>query len=459
MTTAYPILERRDLAPVPARGPFGLGRRSRDEDEIPKADAHQVLVYLTEGGLVADHGQLRLDDERVVRARHVSLVDMGRDVPVTIELQIPSAEASDFAVEVTFACTVTDAIRAVRENLDAQSALRHYLLNHRRIFQLGLPYKTMQISQVRIDVGAQITAYTTLRPPVISGLEVTMTSVQVHTPEELTAFERKRREQLMDHMVSYEGIDLAHRREDLQQAHQRDAELDNQQHAQTIQARAQAGRQELERDQSRFARDEAEAAYAAIGNAHEALIFAHARGQITAKELSELMRADEAAQAQYAKELAEQARLDTRRESEFDRAERRRAEQTRREEEKEGREYRRQLAAEQLADRRRREQETREDRQREIEYRRKVEEGLLARQLEVLRQLRESGQLEMVDINVERIIADVLGVPVDEIRPPAVSGRADPALPSEASARDETSAGAGAEDDVVDVDVREEDDR
>jgi hypothetical protein len=271
-------------------------------------------------------------------------------------------------------------------------------------------------------------------------------------------------------MVSAEGMDLSHRRNDLAADHEHEREIINQRHAHSIQARAQQGRHVLQREESEFTREELAANHEAVGeDAHKVRIWAHARGELSARDLADQMRAEEAARAQYAQQLAEQTRLEARRESELDRAERRRAdqyerdqrlrlEQRLREDDVDDRDYRRQLTQQEREDRHRREDADREERRQELEYKRSVEQRLKEHQLEVLRQLRASGQLDMVNINTERLIAEVIGVPVEEVRPQPVSWRNDPALTSDGSA-DSEEQNRAVKDDTFDAEVREEEDR
>jgi hypothetical protein len=317
MDSSWPILASQDLESVARRTLFH--RKSRDESQLPKVGTHQVLVYLTGGGLVLDHGQFRVDDDPVVNALHVSLVDTGRAVPVTMLLTIPSAEASDFTVEVMFACTVTDPIRVVRENVDAQTELRHYLLSHRKISDLGLPYRMMQISQVRIDVGAQITAYATLRPPVISGLEVTMTSVQVHQPNEMAR-----------------GKHLSEQRE------------------------------------AAYAHEQLDNLAEAVGNdPYRALLAADINGELAAEEFADAILTDQATRAEHDRGTAEQVRPHEQRAGDLDHGDKNSADRDR-----------------------------------------------FARKIELLKRLSAAGHLDMVNINIDRIIADVIGTPFEEIQAP-----------------------------------------
>ena len=86
-----------------------------------------MLVYRVDGDYLLDSARLRRGDDDVVRATHVSVVDMRSGAPVVVELSIPSRDAAEFAVHATFACTVTDPVAVVRDGVCAGIALRSYL--------------------------------------------------------------------------------------------------------------------------------------------------------------------------------------------------------------------------------------------------------------------------------------------------------------------------------------------
>lgn len=425
MTSAYPIMSRRYLEPTPARGLFGLGKRVRDNGDLPKPDAHEVMVYRVDGQYILDNAGLENGHDHVVRATHVSVVDVSRNVPVTIQMKVPSAEASDFTVEVTFACTVTDPVRAVRENLNASAALEHYLRSHRKIFQLGLEYKMLQINKMRVDVSAQIMAYTAVRPPTVSGLAVTMTGVRVLTPEELEKFEQRRREKQYEHLIGSQELGYSHDRESSQQRHEQDmdhqrrqhqhvAELEDQEHAQLIDLRTQRGKQLLEAERNEFARRELDKALEAIGgDSYTALLYAHANGQIDAKELAAEMRADRDRRLEIEQQDRERQREAAQLELEWNRADQLRTASEAREDRlrdaSEAREDRLRDTNEAREDRLRDAREAREDRLRQETMVREDERRRLELNLDLLRELAKRGQLDMVNVNVERIIAEVSG--------------------------------------------------
>jgi hypothetical protein len=343
-------------------------------------------------------------------------VDGGGGVPVTVRLTIPSAKAAEFTVHVTFACTVTDPVRVVRENLDAERALLSYLKSHQKIFHLGLDYDMLQITEVRIAVDAQITAYTTIRPPVIPGLEVSMTSVEVLTPTEVAEFEHSmrkqryelemaRRKQENDHLLlsdrehndqeldeqrrryryrtghddrshghliarmdqehDYELV-MARERQDEELSERRldrrhAAEREERAHERFLAVTGQQHEHRIRAEADTFALDRLDKAQDAIGDDPvKALLYAHAQGELTATEVADRLHANAREDQQWLR------------------------------------------------------QETRETQRHRLEA-----------NLDVLRELAKRGHLDVVNLNVERLLAEVAGVPQQEL----AAGAADrPAL-------------------------------
>src|SRR4051812_46880682 len=106
MSEPYPIVESRTLIPVGKSGPLRLGAKRRDSGDLPPRKADQAQVYLLDGRHVVDQGRLALDDDIVIRATHISIVDLTTNRGVSVELPIPSADAKQFTVRVNFLCTV-----------------------------------------------------------------------------------------------------------------------------------------------------------------------------------------------------------------------------------------------------------------------------------------------------------------------------------------------------------------
>lgn len=189
----YPIIERRPLSTPKRRL---LRGRSRSITQVPTTDGHHRRVYRVHGDYVLDNGAPQSWDD----ADHVSVVDVSRDVEVPVQLRIRSAEDSELTVEVTFTCGVTDPLLVVQNGLNAARVLTSYLQGHHRFYELALGFHDKDINEIRRHVNAQVTAFTTVQPPRFAGVEVTMASVQVHTPEEWAEWARRRR------TLSYENV-------------------------------------------------------------------------------------------------------------------------------------------------------------------------------------------------------------------------------------------------------------
>ncbi|MFD0571303.1 hypothetical protein ACFQ0T_21520 [Kitasatospora gansuensis] len=258
--------------------------------------AHEVLVFRVEGRHVLDTGRRQLHDEQLVNATHVSVVDLSRNVLVTARLTIPSAEAAEFTVDVTFNCSVMDAAMVVQEGQDdAERVLLAYLRRHKRFFELGLDFRIADISEFRRSVNAQVMAYTAVTPPQVPGLAVAYASVQVMEPEELIGFEKQRRDQGRSNVLATEKLTYNHQldftrqrqdqlRQNHQRTHERGQDLESQEHQQM-----------LAREAREFARREAIRTAEVIGDDPDAAAYwVEASGQMTAAELrDQLLRRDE----------------------------------------------------------------------------------------------------------------------------------------------------------------------
>lgn len=178
--TSYPVV-RSEFLDTPRAGIPGWGRRQRSPDELPQRAAHHAVVYRVDGRYVLGSG-----DADVVGADRVSLVDVRREVPVTVEMSIPSADAGEFHLRVTFACTVTDPVAVVRENVQAAQSILDYLQRDSRLGRLGLDLRMEEVNRLRRDVSARVRAYTEVIPPDVRGLDVRLLAVEVPAPPDLT---------------------------------------------------------------------------------------------------------------------------------------------------------------------------------------------------------------------------------------------------------------------------------
>ncbi|MEV6872837.1 hypothetical protein [Amycolatopsis sp. NPDC051128] len=403
MTEPYPIVEQRSLDPAQVRGKFFWRKEYRRHDELPRPNAHQVFVYRVDGEYVLDSAQRRLDEEQVVNATHVSLVDLTRDAEVLVELAIPCVEAEDFTMRVTFVCTVTDAVSVVREGRgDAQTLLRAYLKSHHRIFELGLKYRLDEVNEVRRDVNAQVKAFTTLKPPVISGIAVELRSVEVLTPDEVRQLMGNRRsieyqhelnttQQRLDHSLTK---DRQHNDQLLgteRLIHEQRLDRERTHHTGVVEAERQryelklrGERNDFEREQRGHDREEITALASIIrDNPDSALANAYVTGSLDATELAERLLTENRHRAEIER-MERQAEFDREHEEWLLETERGN-EQRRWEREDHGR--------------------ARADTWRAKEIR-----------LEVVRELAKRGHLDMTNLNANQLIAELTGAePPEEI--------------------------------------------
>ncbi|AHH22337.1 hypothetical protein NONO_c75820 [Nocardia nova SH22a] len=200
MAQSYPIVAHRTLDPVQRRLLF---KRSREAGEMPRASAHEVLVYRVGGQFVVDKDVRRLSDDQVVQATHVSVVDVSVDVPVLVELTLPAAEAGDFTLHATFACTVTDpAIVVGNGRQDTATFLATYLRGVPQIFEIGQRYRIDEVAEMRRELSAWVTSCVVTDPPIESGMRIRLASAHVLDPQQYRDYQDRRREELFAHSLT-----------------------------------------------------------------------------------------------------------------------------------------------------------------------------------------------------------------------------------------------------------------
>jgi hypothetical protein len=381
------------------------------QDELLKPDAHHVLVYRVDGQYVLDSDRMQPTDERVINATHVSMVDVRRNAPAVVRLTIPSADAADFEVVVTFTCTVTDPVAVVRGGVDAREALWSYLMAHNRIFELGLDYPLSEVNDVRRAVSAQVTAYVTIKPPAVPGMSVSIASVEVTNPEFLTDLEEKsrwkrveaqlaEREQehqhrlragqlLNDHSIESVQQEHKHRMDDRVHTRDRGKDVADAQHQQT-----------LAKERAQFEREQFEETMKTIGDdPRRALTAAFVSGRIDATTLSEQLRQlDDKDRAAKLEELA------------LERAERRLELAAKREDKQLKREERLRQEEQLRAKEQRLAEQDREDRLRDEENSRQDERERFQWRIKLLQQAAEKGHFDMVNLHADRLYAEVVGL-------------------------------------------------
>ncbi|GLZ34478.1 hypothetical protein Lesp02_66650 [Lentzea sp. NBRC 105346] len=177
----YPVVTQRTLDPVrPRRFRFGKGRRVRDE--LPRPAAHEALVFHVDGDHVADTGRLGPDDDVVVRATHVSVVDVRPDTPIEVRVAIRSAQADPFIALIRFTCSVEDPALVVKDGLDARKRLHAGISHHQPLFELGLCHPLSRRAEVRRAVSAQLRALFEVSPVVLPGMRAALAGVELVTP-------------------------------------------------------------------------------------------------------------------------------------------------------------------------------------------------------------------------------------------------------------------------------------
>ncbi|PPK70409.1 hypothetical protein V5P93_000710 [Actinokineospora auranticolor] len=443
----YPVVNERALAPVSPKRLFGKAPR-RSSTEVPVPMVGQCLVYRTHGQYTLDTANLPLDSATVVEAAHVSLVDITPDTEVPVEVPLPSKDGSFFTMRVTFLCTVEDPVEVVRAGgSNAAHMLTGYLRGHQRNFEIGLNYAIDHINDVRLKLSAQVRAYATVSPPGLQGMRTSLASVEVRTPDEVVEFQGKMRATQRDHAVRTEELTNSEMLDDLKERHQQRREQRGGTHL-----------REMDAAQKEHERTELQRTAEAVGmDPFAVLTLAYTSGKIDAKEFADraaAVREDEIAQdredmrnrVQYdrqrdtqrwdaeredLKQELEQRRIaldDQRRElaarNDFDRERERSRWDAEREDIKHQQEMQRRRELDHAEANREFERDLerarweaeRADRLQDAKWDR--EDRRLAREsgfkeveakLEVLRELAKHGQLDMLNLRLDKFVNDLLG--------------------------------------------------
>ena len=237
--TNYPIISQRTLPKASRRGPMGLVPPRRAASELPLPNAHEAVVYKAAGSYVVDDGRSRTTDGHIVNATNITVVDMREDAPITVQATIPSAGAAEFAIHVTFLCTVKKPEEVVEAGLhDLATTLTHYLIRDQKLFHLGEDYQLSEVTAVRHNVASQVKAYFNVRPARFRGLDVKLGNVQVMTPDELRTKQRERElaglltseQQQMEHDLAEQKAKL----DETRRQHEEEFELERRRHDQAL---------------------------------------------------------------------------------------------------------------------------------------------------------------------------------------------------------------------------------
>ncbi|MFG2625352.1 hypothetical protein [Streptomyces sp. NPDC048473] len=291
MPERYPLVEQRSYGRPLQRGNWLHKRPSRDDDDLPRLAAHQVRVFRAGEDYIEDHGRLGVDDSVVIAASSVTVVDRRAGVPVVVEMRIPSAEAGDFTLRVTFHCTVTDAAAVVRDGVtDVEALLSGYLRSIPGLTEEGSGLPVVESTEVRRRIDARLTAFLDMEPPRVSGLKALPFAVDVLTPEELAAHVREveetrraREKDRLQEELEKERARAEHEKRRLLEELRREQALIEEQHRQE-----QALMEEQHRQQYEKLRDQYERGVSADGQDHELMLEAKRNGFVRNQTVEDL---------------------------------------------------------------------------------------------------------------------------------------------------------------------------
>jgi len=184
--TGYPLVDERPYGRPQNRVGRFRKRYVRSDGDLPGLAAHHVRVFRIGDRYIEEHGLAGPEDETVVNASSVTVVDCRVRVPVVAELELPSSGVDVFTLHITFLCTVRNAGTVVRDGVtDAANLLKGYVREIPGLDDEAADLPTTEVAQVRRKVEARLTAYLEMRPPALSGLEVVFSELVVLSPEDL----------------------------------------------------------------------------------------------------------------------------------------------------------------------------------------------------------------------------------------------------------------------------------
>ena len=189
---AFPIVSETELG-EPRRRWGGIIPSIRDDVPVPKAGT--VLVFSDGRRWTSARGRVKGTEDFVVNATSVTVVQT-RARTIDVDVEIPSADHADnFTVRVSFLCRVTSPELVAQEGpIDVVARLRTFLQQDGKLMELGLKHRVEHVHDVRRAAQARVRGYCEVFSPGIPGLEVTLASIQVLTPDDL----RKHAEQMRD---------------------------------------------------------------------------------------------------------------------------------------------------------------------------------------------------------------------------------------------------------------------
>jgi hypothetical protein len=191
----FPVVEERRLPAVVDSRPSSVkptrvgglllrtrAVRRREPDELPQRPPGTQLVFDVDGTyrLFPDQGRLTGTEQYVLDALAVACVDL-RPRLIIIPIELGSATSmADFPVNIGFRCRVTDPAAVAQDGLtDLRPVLTSYLYQDRRLGSLTADLVPARYNEARRRIQAHVTAYCQVSPPICTGLEILLATVEV----------------------------------------------------------------------------------------------------------------------------------------------------------------------------------------------------------------------------------------------------------------------------------------
>ncbi|RKN11454.1 hypothetical protein [Streptomyces radicis] len=190
----YPVVAEHALSPVQR----SWWSRRQQRTDMPALPPGAVYVLMVGGQYRAyPHGaQFDPAHADVVDASSVSLVDI-RTRMVEVERTVPSVSAADaFTIRASFTCQVTDPTAVARHGItDVCVPLRSYLAADSELPRMSAGHRIEEVNAVRAQVTHRMTAYSAVVAPRVPGMTVEFVGIEVLTPDDLSAWERRVRDE------------------------------------------------------------------------------------------------------------------------------------------------------------------------------------------------------------------------------------------------------------------------
>jgi hypothetical protein len=205
----WPVLLERPLLRAESR----WWRRYRNPDILPLLQPGCIYVFAVGGRheVCTDAATLCGDEPMLVSASWLSVVSM-RFRRFTVWTRVPTSEPmADFAVGVTFGCTVTDACAVARDGLlDLRGELENYVRHHPDLHQYWHRFAPDAVANARAAIVDSLNDYYPPNPPEVAGVRLSYEGVVVSPSRALLRHQTQLRDIKWSHIEEMERVKKVH---------------------------------------------------------------------------------------------------------------------------------------------------------------------------------------------------------------------------------------------------------